>query len=198
MSSEIYGLFHQPAKAFRGNALHAMNHVKVARILSGNIQAILAARHQTQHDLALWCRHSDVWLSNFLAGKRQIQLRDLDRLADFFGLATYQLFQPGISAVSERRSGRERRQNRDRRIGIQNRLVQDLADALDFARPPRSATQPSKDSRSADHLPPSDPVRTAIDAEVRRRITGHAARQQAATPRSRVAGSRPRDRKDRR
>ena len=43
-------------------------------------------------------------------------LKYLDRIADFFGIATYQLLQPGISPLTERRSGLDRRLGRDRRI----------------------------------------------------------------------------------
>lgn len=92
--------------------------------LKHNIDALLRARGQTRHDLALWCRRSDSWLSKIFAeprtasdrAERSIPLKYLDRMADFFGLATYQLFQPGISPLTERRSGRDRRQGQDRRI----------------------------------------------------------------------------------
>lgn len=110
--------------------------MKAVRILSQNISALLAARRQSQHDLAQWCHHSDVWISYFLSGKREIQLADLDRIADFFGIATYQLFQPGISQLTERRLGVERRKGADRRIGHQQREVLDLAARVNPARPP--------------------------------------------------------------
>lgn len=75
--------------------------MNATRILVANIAALLRARGQSQHDLARWCRKSDPWLSDFLAEKKQTQLRNLDRIADFFGLEAYQLFQPGISVVSQ-------------------------------------------------------------------------------------------------
>src|SRR4051812_44848470 len=96
-----------------------------ARRLAENVSALLAARHQKQTELARWCRRSDVWVSQFLRGERNWQLDDLDRVADFFGLALYQLFQPGISAVTERRSGVERRGKQDRRIGAAHRVMLD-------------------------------------------------------------------------
>lgn len=94
-----------------------------ATLLKRNIDTMLKARNQTRHDLAFWCRKSDAWLSRILDEKlkgteaRGLPLKYLDRIADFFGITAYQLFQPGISAISERRSGRERRGGADRRIG---------------------------------------------------------------------------------
>jgi hypothetical protein len=73
--------------------------------------------------LAVWCHKTDGWLSKILADEpdhakaRGLPVKYLDRIADFFGLATYQLLQPGISALTERRKGTERRSGRDRRIG---------------------------------------------------------------------------------
>ena len=83
----------------------------------------MGARHQTRHDLALWCRRSDAWLSKILGkDNRNVPLEYLDRIADFFGLATYQLFQPGLGGVGERRKG-ERRTGNDRRISALNQRV---------------------------------------------------------------------------
>lgn len=90
--------------------------LKAPYILAQNIRSLLTARHQTAKSLAVWCRHSEPWIGKFLGGKREVQLRDLDRIADFFGLATYQLFQPGISPLTERRKGRDRRGGHDRRV----------------------------------------------------------------------------------
>lgn len=107
------------------------------RVLSENIQALLRARKLSQHDLAQWCRHSDPWLSAFLSGKREVQLADLDRIADFFGIATYQLFQPGISQVTERRKPGERRCGRDRRLSNAQRQMMVVGQEIDRVRPPR-------------------------------------------------------------
>ena len=95
--------------------------MKATYLLKRNIESLLSARGQTQHDLAQWCRRSDAWLSKILSEsdanqqKRGVPLKYLDRIADFFGLATYQLFQPGISPLTERRKGLDRRTGRDRR-----------------------------------------------------------------------------------
>lgn len=94
-----------------------------AGLLKYNIDALLRARKQSRHDLAMWCRRSDPWLSKILSEtptnnqKRGVPLKYLDRIADFFGISTYQLFQPGISAVTERRQAQE-----DRRSGLERRI----------------------------------------------------------------------------
>jgi hypothetical protein len=91
--------------------------MKAGYLLRQNIEALLKARHQNKHDLAQWCRRSDAWLSKILGkDNRNLPLEYLDRIADFFGIATYQLFQPGITPLLERRK-RDRRSGRDRRLG---------------------------------------------------------------------------------
>jgi hypothetical protein len=60
----------------------------------------------------------------FTNDERNLPLKYLDRIADFFGLATYQLFQPGISARYERRKA-ERRTGRDRRVSALNHQVRE-------------------------------------------------------------------------
>jgi transcriptional regulator with XRE-family HTH domain len=91
--------------------------VKASYLFKQNIKALLRARGQTPHDLAFFCRRSDAWLSKIL-GKddRNVPMKYLDKIADFFGIATYQLFQPGISALTERRSRVDRRVVQDRRV----------------------------------------------------------------------------------
>jgi hypothetical protein len=91
--------------------------MKASYLFKQNIKALLAARGQRPHDLAFFCRRSDAWLSKIL-GKddRNLPLEYLDKFADFFGVAPYQLFQPGISPLTERRKGADRRTARDRRI----------------------------------------------------------------------------------
>ena len=94
--------------------------MKAHHLLKRNIDALLTARKQKRRELAAWCRRSESWLSQiFIDEERNIPLKYLDRIADFFGIATYQLFQPGISPLLERRKG-ERRKMADRRI---SRLV---------------------------------------------------------------------------
>lgn len=104
--------------------------MKALPLLKQNIEALLRARHQDQKDLAQWCRRSKAWLSAALTNEdRGIPVKYLDRIADFFGLATYQLFQPGITPLTERRSKIPRRSGRDRRIS-NLRVIPDAAPTL--------------------------------------------------------------------
>src|SRR5688572_6986034 len=100
-------------------------------LLKENIDALLEARHLRRKDLALWCRRSEAWLSQiFTSPERNVPLKYLDRIADFFNLATYQLFQPGISGLYERRKA-ERRSGKDRRLSAVNQKVrQSLSEAV--------------------------------------------------------------------
>jgi transcriptional regulator with XRE-family HTH domain len=95
--------------------------VKATGLLRHNIRTLLRSRGQTPHDLAFYCRKTDAWISKILSDKesdqtRGLPLKYLDKIADFFGVAPYQLFQPGISPLAERRMRQERRCGRDRRI----------------------------------------------------------------------------------
>jgi hypothetical protein len=100
-------------------------------LLKTNIDALLRARHQTRHDLAMWCRRSDAWLSKILGkDNRNVPLEYLDRIADFFGIATYQLFQPGITPLLERRKLVDRRAGGDRRLSAVNHQLRESVSAL--------------------------------------------------------------------
>jgi hypothetical protein len=98
-------------------------------LLKRNLEALLRARGQTQHDLAQWCRRTDAWLSKILDinGTRGVPLKHLDRIADFFGIATYQLLQPGITSLLERRKG-DRRKGGERRLSHAREVLRDPAD----------------------------------------------------------------------
>lgn len=90
--------------------------MKAKAIFRENVLSLLQSRGQRPHDLAQWCRRSDSWLSKIL-GKddRNLPIEYLDRIADFFGLRAYQLFQPGLSPMTERRKGGDRRKGVERR-----------------------------------------------------------------------------------
>src|SRR5678815_3260541 len=105
--------------------------LKAHLLLKNNIDALLYQKHLKRRDLAQWCRRSESWLSQiFTNDERNIPLKYLDRIADFFGMATYQLFQPGISDRSERRSGLDRRKGKDRRISALNHQVRESVSSL--------------------------------------------------------------------
>lgn len=109
--------------------------MKASRLLAENIAALLNVRHGTQTALAQWCGHSVPWLNAILLGKREMQFKDLDRVADFFGLAAHQLMQPGIAPASERRFGSDRRKGQDRRLSVQHRIMTEVGSALHQADP---------------------------------------------------------------
>src|SRR5678816_4275505 len=83
--------------------------LKAIYVLRENIRKLLDARKEDQQTLARWCGHDKSWINKFLNEGRGVTLKDFDRIATFFGLETYQLFQPGISMLTERRTAIERR-----------------------------------------------------------------------------------------
>lgn len=96
-------------------------------LLAQNIRSLLHARRVEAGALAAWCGHQPPWISKILKGERGAQVKDLGKIADFFGLTVAQLFQHGISPLTERRhetrrSGGERRTGEDRRQPIESRL----------------------------------------------------------------------------
>lgn len=108
-------------------------------LLKENIDALLRRRGYRRKDLAQWCHRTEGWLSKiFRESERGVPLKYLDRMADFFGLTTYQLFQPGIARSSERRRGLERRSSVERRI---SRRIEDMeARAPEPIQPPQITT----------------------------------------------------------
>lgn len=94
-------------------------------MLARNIQALLRARGHDMAGLAAFCRHGTPWISKILAGDRNVQVNDLGKIADFFGLTVPDLFQYGIDPLLERRRTArrvsERRSGEDRRTKTQKR-----------------------------------------------------------------------------
>lgn len=82
--------------------------------LTANVKELLKFTRKKQNALAIHMNLSQPQISNLLSGKRQWQIEDLDRLADFFHVTPADLFQEGHGQF-ERRSGRERRLVADRR-----------------------------------------------------------------------------------
>lgn len=163
-------------------------HMRADRILAENILGLLRLHSTKQRDLAIWCRHSDVWLTNIIKGNREIQIKDLDRMADFFGLATYQLFQPGVSERTERRAGIDRRRQKERRISHETKLARDLEARL----------KPTKGGRAhVEEAAVPDPLREVfrdLERRLGRLLSQAESRGQAAAPRRAQSGPRPRTR----
>lgn len=136
-------------------------------VLRENLIALMRKRGMTQDELARAVGRKKSWLNKFLKGSRQIQLVDIDSMADYLGVSTYQLFQPGITRTAERRVG-ERRTGKDRRLALEFRSSGDN----DF---PRADGDPGHNGRSvsaAGELTPA--TKSLIEAAVRE-YTAHAA-----------------------
>jgi Cro/C1-type helix-turn-helix DNA-binding protein len=85
-----------------------------------NVRTLLSSRRVDSSALAAWCGHRPAWISKILSGERGVQVKDLGKIADFFGLNVGDLFQFGIDPYLERRrhqrrTGHDRRRGHDRR-----------------------------------------------------------------------------------
>ncbi len=89
-------------------------------ILRMRVAALLAANDRTQKELAAYLGHTPAWATDFLRGRQNVLLRDLDKIARFFGLSVPQLFEIDGVRFRERRGGErrtgERRSGLDRRV----------------------------------------------------------------------------------
>lgn len=158
--------------------------MKAPFIVRQNLGSLLAGRKETAAALARYVGKHKTWMSQFLTGKRsELQLSDLDKIADFFGIATYQLFQPGISTLTERRSRTDRRTGRDRRIGHDVRMLGGLRTELNKL-PSVHSSHANPPVRAGGESVP-EPVR-AILADAERRIAVYYAEsgRQAPSPRA--------------
>lgn len=97
-----------------------MRELRADVLLVRNLRALLTARGVDDSALAAWCGHRPAWLSKILSGERGMQIKDLGRVSDFFGISVCDLFQYGIDPLLERRK-RERRSGRDRRVSEDRR-----------------------------------------------------------------------------
>jgi len=112
---------------------------RLNQLVKENIDACLQRRRQTRKDLAFACGNTESWISKiFRNPTKELPVRYWDRIADFLGLDTYQLLLPGISHLTERRSGSERRAGQDRRIGQAARHMRMVGLEIDTHHPRRS------------------------------------------------------------
>jgi transcriptional regulator with XRE-family HTH domain len=123
----------QDGKSFQDILLGTFMSLKAQFLLKANVDALLRARGQTRKELATYCRRSESWISQiFTKRDRNIPLKYLDRMADFFGIATYQLFQPGITPLTERRRVADRRSGVDRRLSRGGDVLQPVPSLADL------------------------------------------------------------------
>jgi transcriptional regulator with XRE-family HTH domain len=163
--------------------------LKALHILRLNVRAGLLKRGESEAQLAtnLGFKHRSS-LNKFLNSERAgFQMRRLDKMAAFFGVAVYQLFQPGTSELTDRRHS-QRRSGQDRRIGHQYRHMTASANTIEDARPHRRGQH--------DIVP--DSVRTIrqllrdLEREFTTILSTQDARRQAAAARTLLAKTRAR------
>jgi hypothetical protein len=164
--------------------------LKALHVLRQNIRALLMDRKESEALLAqaIGFKHRSS-LNKFLNNDRSgFQMWRLDKMAAFFGLPVYQLFQPGISPLTERRSSVERRRGHDRRVGHAHRYMLGLRASVEPYR------QPPNPKVLGDHVRFDPDVATELlrlTQEHERKVSallsqGHA-RGQAAAPRKKLA-----------
>lgn len=134
---------------------------KAAHILRENVRVLLDARKEEQIALARHCGHDKSWINKFLNEGRGVTLKDFDKIASFFGVETYQLFQPGISRLTERRIGADRRAGDERRVGHQGR-------ALAMLRTELNKLPAVAHGSSSAHSPALNPTQVAMQRLVER------------------------------
>lgn len=90
-------------------------------ILRRRVDALLQHTERTRKELAIYMGKQPSWTTEFLYGRHGVTLKDLDRLARFFGLAVPQLFEIDGHRFRERRRFNRRERIRDRRSGEDRR-----------------------------------------------------------------------------
>jgi transcriptional regulator with XRE-family HTH domain len=164
-----------------------------------NLKTLMRIHHVDQKAVALAIGRHPTTLNKFLQGTREIQLKDLDALADFFGIRPYELFQPGGSTLTERRSGQDRRAGRERRIGHAHRLM--TAVSVEVVRHWRKGpaqlhgeTTPASDPAAAlealvtEFEQRAAPLLAAADAVARGQVADHRGKLPPVPPAVRPAG----------
>jgi len=167
--------------------------------LRENIKTLLRIHKVDQKDVAMAMGRDPSTLNKFLQGTREIQFKDLDAIADFFSIATYELFQPGGSTLTERRNGQERRAGKDRRVGHAHRMMKSVAaevvriwrkgPALKHGEtPPVVDTDEVLKALVEEFEQRASPLLAAAEAVARRQATGDRGKGTAVPPIVRPAG----------
>lgn len=108
--------------------VYTVERLRANVLMKRNIKALLDHRDKKQGQLARYLRRkgkddkdADSWMSHILDenDSRELPMEYWDRAADFLGVDPYHFFLPGVAHIdeTERRSGSDRRQRADRRIG---------------------------------------------------------------------------------
>lgn len=136
MSSGVARLCNTTGISLCGNDLRPMTR-KTAEEVRLNIEALLRRDGVTPAALAGALRKHRSWMSRFLARKRhELQLCDLDKIADFFQVTPYDLLRPsGGSVTNRRRTKLERRSGIERRVSHARHAMLTAAAEIDRVRP---------------------------------------------------------------
>lgn len=89
-------------------------------LLRRRVNDLLHHSGRTRKDFAIYIGKAPSWATELFQGRHGIALKDLDRVARFFGVSVPQLFEiDGYRfrerRMGERRAGKERRRTKDRR-----------------------------------------------------------------------------------
>jgi transcriptional regulator with XRE-family HTH domain len=94
--------------------------VTALEILRRRVDALLQHSGRTRKDLAIYLGKQPSWSTDFFQGRHGVGLKDLDRLARFFGVSVPSLFEMDGYRFRDRRRG-QRRAGRERRLGQDRR-----------------------------------------------------------------------------
>jgi transcriptional regulator with XRE-family HTH domain len=89
-------------------------------LLRRRVGDLLHHSGRTRKDFAIYIGKQPSWATEFFQGRHGVPLRDLDRVARFFGVSVPQLFEIDGYRFRERRMG-ERRSKKERRGGKDRR-----------------------------------------------------------------------------
>lgn len=110
-------------------------------VMKQNVKHYIRERGLSQKGLAMYCYKKESWASKILTvEKRSFPPRYYDRIADYLGVSLYELFRPGLSHLTERRSGTDRRMMKERRTAPGQRAMLRVSDELETHRPRKGAS----------------------------------------------------------
>lgn len=90
-------------------------------ILRRRMRALLDHSGRTQKELAIYLGKQPSWATAFFQGRHGVTLKDIDRVARFFGVSVPQLFEIDGHRFRDRRIAQRRSGRGDRRSGKERR-----------------------------------------------------------------------------
>src|SRR5688572_26817352 len=95
--------------------------VSSSDLLRRRVQALLDHSGHTRKALALYMGKTPSWTTDFMHGRHSVTLKDLDRLARFFGVSVPSLFEFDGYRFRDKRKAQRRSGPADRRINHDRR-----------------------------------------------------------------------------